>query len=121
MTKEASPKTANGKRGVYSEGMNNNLNKVARMGEDFVVALSLGHFVSTEGVALLEDVLLCLEVAAKICDSYHAYQATTDTGAMTNNGTKTKAKCDMYAMAIKGELTEIKTILDNAKPTKSKK
>lgn len=117
---DASPRTANGKRGVYSEGMNNNLNKLARMGEDFVVALGYGHFVSAEGVALLEDVLKCLEVGASMCDTYNAYQATTDTGAMTNNGTKTKAKCDMYGLAIKGALTEIKAILDNAKP-KSKK
>lgn len=118
---KANPKTAQGKRGVYSEGMNNNLNKVARMGEDFVVALGYGHFVSVEGVALLEDVVKCLEAAAAICVSYNTYQATTDTGAMTNNGTKTKAKCDMYVLAINGALNDIKVILDNAKPTKSKK
>lgn len=117
----ASPKTANGKRGVYSEGMNNNLNKIVRMGEDFTTARTLGHFNSPEGVALLGDVIVCLEAAAAICVSYNTYQATTDTGAMTLNGTKTKAKLDMYVMALKGVVTEVTAILEEAESRKSKK
>ena len=116
----ANPKTAIGKRGVYSEGMNNNLNKVARMGEDFVQARLMGHFNSPEGVAVLTDVIACLEAASAICVSYNAYQATTDTGAMTHNGVKTKMRLDMATLSLNGALTEVKALLDKAAKSKKK-
>lgn len=116
---EANPKTAIGKRGLYSEGMNNNLNKVKRLLEDAAQAISVGHtFMCDNGMDLLEALIEIGQAAVKVNTHYNAYAREHGTGEMTLSGSRNKSGLTMGVMVLE---TQLKTNREALEAIRSKK
>ena len=112
MEKDANPKTANGKRGLYSEGMNNNMNKAVRCLEDINAAhLVHGHpMFCVEGTALLEATVVYAEAVKQLTKAYNDYAALNGTGLMTQGGVKVIANATAQQLVAQVQLDVAKDV-----------
>ena len=117
MDKDANPKTANGKRGLYSEGMNNNMNKAVRCLEDITTAFLIhGHpMFCEEGQELLEAAKVYGEAVKRITAAYNAYAPKNGTGLMTQGGAKVQANAAGQVLLIEAQLTAAKEATDTTR------
>lgn len=108
MDKDANPKTANGKRGLYSEGMNNNMNKGVRCLEDVVVAVMIhGHpMFCEEGMALLKATIAYGEAVKQLTKAYNDYAPKNATGLMTQGGSKVIVNATAQVTFLEGHLAK---------------
>jgi len=120
MDKDANPKTANGKRGLYSEGMNNNMNKAVRCLEDITTAFLIhGHpMFCDEGQVLLEAAQVFGEAVKQLTVAYNNYAPKNGTGLMTQGGAKVQANVAGQVLLIEAQRKAAK---EATKPTKGKK
>lgn len=123
MDKDANPKTANGKRGLYSEGMNNNMNKAVRCLEDITTAFLIhGHpMFCEEGQALLEAAKVYGEAVKQLTQAYNTYAPKNGTGLMTQGGAKVQANVAGQVLLIEAQLTAAKEATNATKAKKNKK
>ena len=118
---EANPRTAIGKRGLYSDGMNNNLNKVKRLLEDAVQAITVGHtFMDDKGMALLEALMEIGQAAVKVNETYNAYAREHGTGEMTLSGSRNKSGLVMGIMMLETQLKANREALEAILSKKAK-
>lgn len=120
MDKDANPKTANGKRGLYSEGMNNNMNKAVRCLEDITTAFLIhGHpMFCDEGQDLLLAAIAYGEAVKQLTAAYNAYAPKNGTGLMTQGGAKVQANVAGQVLLIEAQLKAAKDAQAQAKKNK---
>lgn len=120
MDKTANPKTANGKRGLYSEGMNNNMNKAVRCLEDTTTAFIVhGHpMMCQEGMNLLKAGIAYAKATIALTKAYNEYAPKYDLGVMTLGGAKVITNATAQMMLIQAQLDKAK---DNEATNTNKK